>query len=347
MLQVVKSLPKIDLHLHLDGSVKPKTVLELATEQGVALPKSDLSSLKPYLQIEDDCPDLKSYLSKFDLVSQVLHTEKALERVAFELVEQAHSQNCKYIEVRFGPQLHRQKGLSLEVVIGSVIKGLNKGEQTFGVRAKAIACCLRHHSVEVNMEVIEAASSFLNSGLVGVDLAGDEASYPAYLFRSVFKIADKKGLPITIHAGEAAGANNIKDAIHKLGASRIGHGVRLKEDMSLFNEVYSRGIPLEMCPISNIQTKASDSWKEYPIREYFDQGLLVTVNTDNLTVSKTTLTKEYMILAKHFEFTTSELAQLVMNGIEASFLEVSDKKELKNICLQEYKQLEGKISEVI
>lgn len=347
MYELIKRLPKVDLHVHLDGSVKPNTVIELAQTQGINLSVSNVKQLIPLIQVNDNCTDLAQYLTKFDLVSKVLHTSEALERVAFEIVEQAYEDNCKYIEVRFGPQLHCEKGLTVEGVIHSVIKGLKRGESVFGVKANAIACCLRHHTVEQNMLVIKAATGFLNHGLVGVDLAGDEASYPAYLFEDVFKLASKNGLPITIHAGEAGGPENIKVALNNLGAARIGHGVRLRENTELLNKLNLRRIPLEMCPVSNIQTKASLSWDDYPIREYFDLGLNITVNTDNLTVSNTNLTNEYYILKEKFNFSIGELGQLIMNAVDASFLNFREKKKLKSKCLLEYSKIVSVTEQVI
>ncbi|WP_338079295.1 adenosine deaminase [Aquibacillus halophilus] len=345
--KAIKKLPKIDLHLHLDGSVKPGTVLDLAKTQGLILPGNTIDKIRPLLQIDENCNSLKEYLSKFDLVSRVLQTSEAIERVAFELVEQAYSTNCKYIEVRFGPQLHREKGLTVEEVIFSVIKGLKKGERKFGVGANAIACCLRHHAINQNIEVIQASAQFIDGGLAGVDLAGDEASFPAFLFRRIFKFADKKRIPITIHAGEAAGSENIKEAVQHLGATRIGHGVRLREDLHLLDYLSKNKIPLEMCPISNIQTKACSGWDDYPIREYFDLGLMVTVNTDNLTVSNTNLNKEYAMVMEKFNFTFKEIYQLVINSIDAAFISIEEKQLLKKQCKVEYDLISTGEEEVV
>lgn len=346
-MRIIKGLPKVDLHVHLDGSVHPQTVLELAKKQQITLPKTTLIELKPYLEVNDACSDLSEYLNKFNLVAKVLHTKEALERVAYELVARAKEQNYKYIEVRFGPQLHRDNGLSVSEVMESVIKGLTKGELTYRVKARAIACCMRHQSTDMNKEVIRAAGTFLGKGLVGVDLAGDESAYPTHLFRDVFALANQYELPVTIHAGEASGADNIKEAILNLGASRIGHGVRLKDDEKLFKKVVAQQIPLEMCPISNIQTKAADSWETYPIRDYFDQGVKVTVHTDNITVSNTTLSKEFAVLMEHFNFSIVELNQLTMNAIDASFLDYNEKIHLKNSCIEEYKRIDEIIQLVV
>ncbi|HZG87708.1 adenosine deaminase [Paenibacillus sp.] len=335
MVDVTK-LPKVDLHLHLDGSVKPETVVDLAEEAGVELPGTDRDTLSRLMQVKGDCASLQEYLSKFAFVGAFLHSPSALQRIAFELVEQAAEQRCKYVEVRFGPQLHRNRGLSVEEVIQAVVEGLGRGEAAFGVKARGIATCLRSHSDAQNREVIEAAAKFIGGGIVAVDLAGDEASYPAERFADVFAIARRRDIPVTIHAGEAAGPKNIYDAVTKLGAVRIGHGVRLREDEEVYRFIRKRRIPLEMCPVSNIQTKAAPAWHAYPIRDYFDRELHVTVNTDNLTVSDTNLGKEYAMLQQHFDFRPEEIRRLVLNGVDAAFLSDGDKRELRRAIEAEF-----------
>jgi adenosine deaminase len=328
-LHLLSELPKIDLHVHLDGCIKPSTLLKLAEQQGKTLPTKDANRLLPYVQVGEDCNNLTEYLTKFDFVLPFLQTKEALEQVAFEVVEQAAEHRIKYIEVRFAPLLHRQLGLSSADVIHYVIEGLKRGEETYGVKARAIVICMRNHSVAANLEVIDEASRFLDQGLVAVDLAGDETAYPAALFREVFALAGKLGIPVTIHAGEAAGPDNIEEAVLHLGARRIGHGVRLKEDANVFHMIRDQRIPLELCPTSNIQTKAVNGWDDYPIRDYYDQGILFTVNTDNPGVSGTNITKEYQVLTEKFGFTLREITVLILNGVEASFLAPEEKASLK------------------
>ncbi|MEK8132173.1 adenosine deaminase [Paenibacillus filicis] len=336
---LLNQLPKVDLHLHLDGCVKPETALELAREQGIALPVTGEEALRPYMQVTDACGSLKEYLSKFNFTGQFLQTGAALTRVAYEVVEQAADQRCGYIEVRFAPQLHRGQGLSLDDALHFVTEGLKQGEARFKVKARAIVICMRNHPPEVNREVIDAAARYLGRGVVAVDLAGDEASYPAELFRDTFTRARQHGIPVTIHAGEAAGPENIYEAITQLGAVRIGHGVRLQENPEVLDLIRERHVPLELCPISNIQTKAVSGWEAYPIKRYFEQGLLLTINTDNPVVSSTTITREYRTIAEKFQFTLRELAALIMNGVEAAFLQPGEKQQLRVDFTRRFKEL--------
>ncbi|RIX51728.1 adenosine deaminase [Paenibacillus nanensis] len=329
------SLPKVDLHVHLDGSVRPETVIALAKESGESLPVWEPELLLPYMQVQGECSSLVEYLNKFHFVGQFLHTSSALTRVAYELVEQAAENNCRYVEVRFAPQLHRKLGLTVVDTVRAVLEGLGRGERDFGVIARCIAICLRGHSEEMNREVIRAASQHLGRGVVAVDLAGAEAAYPPELYVDLFAMARERKLPITVHAGEAAGAASVRTAVERLGAARIGHGVRMNEDPSLVERIRKERIPLELCPISNLQTKAASSWQAYPIREYFEQGIAVTVNTDNLTVSNTTITKEYRMMHEQLGFSETELTKVVMNGAEAAFLQGTEKKELLSLMEQQ------------
>lgn len=330
----LSTLPKVDLHVHLDGSISAESLIALARFQGIPLPTYDPLELLPYMQIGmQGCNNLAEYLAKFDFVLPFLQTADALAFVATETVRQAAEHGTKYIEVRFAPQLHRKKGLSVDDAIRHVIRGLKLGEYQYGVMARAIAICMRHHGDEANLEVVEAASRFVGRGIVAVDLAGNEAAYPASLFRDVFARAQDYGIPITIHAGEAAGPDNIEEAVERLGASRIGHGVRARDNDGVIQLLRGRRIPLELCPTSNIQTRAVGGWEDYPILEYIEQGLLVTVNTDNPGVSGTNITNEYRVLAERFGFTLQDIGSLILNGVEASFLQEHEKKKLRKDIL--------------
>ncbi|MBB6731651.1 adenosine deaminase [Cohnella zeiphila] len=329
-LHLVKRLPKVDLHLHLDGAVRPETALELARSEGISLPAEDSAGLLPYMQVGDDCGSLADYLAKFDFVLPLLQTRGALERVARELAEWAAGDGCLYVEVRFAPQLHVGKGLTCSDAIDAVLAGLRRAEASSGIVARAIAICMRHHPEERNLAAIEAAAEHFGRGLVAVDLAGDEAGFPASRFRRVFARARELGIPCTIHAGEASGPDSIAEAIDGLGAVRIGHGVRLREDPALLERIRERRIPLEMCPTSNVQTKAVAGWDDHPLRDYRDRGLSVTFHTDNPTVSGTTWSEECVAVAERLGFSLPEIARLMRNAVDVSFLDDAGKRRLRD-----------------
>lgn len=327
MREQIFKMPKIELHLHLDGAIRPETLVDLAQQDGVELPTNQSSELDKYLRVGTECASLGEYLGKFELPLSVMQTKNGLERVAYELCENLAQENVRYFEVRFAPQLHIRKGLTLDEVVAAVLDGLNEGQIEFNLKAGLILCALRHHPSELNLEIAELAGRFKDKGVVAVDLAGDEANYPVEDHQAFFRRAQRLGLHITIHAGEASGAQSIKKAI-ALGAERIGHGVRLFEDGGLLEEVKAANILLEICLKSNYHTKAVASISEHPAKKYFDQGLRISLNTDNPTVSNTTLTEEYLLMVEELGFTLEDLRQMILYAAEAAFLPTSDKLEL-------------------
>lgn len=338
-MDIIKRMPKAELHIHLDGSVRPRTVEEIAQEEGIALPDADPSALPRLLQVQPDCRNLPDYLSKFDLPLRCMQSEKALRRIAFEIVEDAALQGVKYMEVRFAPRLHTAKGLSLEAAIAAVLAGLEKGERSTGTVVRAIVICMRSHEPDANLRVMLAAQAFLGKGVVGLDLAGDEVRFPPGIHRRVFRLAHETGFPITIHAGEAAGPENIRESVVDLCARRIGHGVRLKEDPALLEWMIERRIALEMCVTSNVQTKAASDWESHPVKEYFRQGLVVTLNTDNTTVSGTDLTNEIQHAVDRLAFSLEDIARMTIHAVKASFLEESKKQPLLDRFRSDFRRL--------
>lgn len=326
----IKRFPKIDLHCHLDGSMRPQTLLDLLKEQG----QTDIPSLDEIemrMRVNADCKSLVDYLKRFDLPLLVLQTEEALYQVAKELVFDAAADGVIYLEVRFAPQLHREKGLSLDTIVAAVQRGLADGVAQAGIDTGLLLCCMRHQTVEQGLEVVEVARQFHGNGVVGIDLAGDELSFSPLLHHAVFQKAQAYDIPYTIHAGESAGALSIKEAL-LLGARRIGHGVRLLEDPKLIPYFLQHDIGMELCPTSNLQTKAVPSWDAYPLRRFIDEGLAVTVNTDNRTVSDITLTKEYELLIQHLGLQESDFIRMLENAIRISFAEESVKKRLMGMA---------------
>ena len=321
------AIPKVELHLHLDGSVDPRTILDLAEKGGIELPSRDLDELCTYLQVPEDCQSLGEYLAKFEYPLAIMQNFEALERIAYELCAKKAKEKVRYFEVRYAPQLHTRKGMALDDVVQAVLDGLNEGQIEFNIKAGLIICALRHHPLETNLKIVELAGRFKEKGVLAFDLAGDEARYPIEDHAELFERARALGLHVIAHAGEAAGAESVKKALD-LGAERIGHGVRAEEDPEVLDMVKSRGTLLEVCPRSNLQTKAVKSLKEHPLKRYFDQGIHVSINSDNPTISNTTLVEEYLLIIEELGFTVEEIKKMNLYAAEASFLPAKEKAEL-------------------
>jgi len=339
-LEDFRRLPKTDLHVHLDGSLRPSTILELAEQQKVKLPADTLEGLLPHVQVGDDCKSLVEYLKAFDVTLSVMQTYDSLVRTAFELAEDAALENVKYLEVRFGPMLHQQKGLSLTAIVQAVLEGLAEARHKYGIRTGVIICGIRHISPEMSMRMADLTVAFKNKGVVGFDLAGAEENFPAKKHREAFDRVRMNNINTTLHAGEAFGPESIHQALHHCGTHRIGHGVRLIEDGDLLNYVNDHRIPLELCPSSNVQTKAVKHFSDHPIRLFYDLGLRVTVNTDNRLVTGTTVSQEYLHLHEQLGFTLDEVKDLILMGFKSAFLPYAVKRTLLGQVLQELKDFQ-------
>ncbi len=327
---LIERLPKTDLHVHLDGSLRPETIHELAQRDKVELPfENSVDQIRRYFT--EDLPerDLVAYLERFDVTTAVMQTEEALERIAFELVEDAARENVWYMEVRYAPILSTKRGLSPRQVVDAVNRGLRRGRERYPrTQAYQIICGLRHFEPERAMRMAMLAVEYKGRGVLAFDLAGAEKDNPAKRFREAFYLVRHANLNVTVHAGEAYGPESIHQAIHWAGADRIGHGVRLGEDQDLLDYVRDHRIPLEMCPTSNVQTGAVPSIDRHPIRDYFDRGLRVTVNTDNRLMSGTTMTDELVLCSERLSFSLDEIKSLVLAGFKSAFLRYPDRKTL-------------------
>lgn len=310
---------KVELHCHLDGSLNLAFVDEMLRLQGMEYEREELQKR---LEAPPECGSLKEYLERFDLPLLCLQTKEGLIRGAYELVRDVSAEGVKYIEVRFAPMLSTAKGLSCEEVIRSVVEGLKKGEKEYGVFAQAIVCAMRHHSLEQNMEMLYHAKKFFDKGVCALDLAGDEAAFPTRQFRELFAKAKEWGIPFTIHSGECGSVENVREAI-KLGAKRLGHGIALEKSAELRRVCKEKQIGIEMCPTSNLQTKAVKDWKQYPLEQFLKEGLMVSIHTDNRTVSGTTLQKEESY------FSQEVIRQCTLNAIETAFTTEEIKNELR------------------
>ncbi|MGI8617492.1 MAG: adenosine deaminase [Gemmatimonadaceae bacterium] len=341
--EILRRLPKAELHCHLDGSVRPGTLAELAGECGVHLPSSAPDDVAEMMCVTD-AATLEEYLTRFEYTIAVMQTEAALERIAYELVQDAHADGVRYIEVRNAPLLNTKEGLTPEAVLDATVRGLERGQKEFGVIARFILCALRNLSPESSLEQARLAVAHKDRGVVAFDLAGGELGNPASHHAAAFRYARENDLAVTVHAGEGDGADSIRQAIHDCGANRIGHGTRLFEDPSLEQYVNDRRIALEMCPTSNVQTRASRSYAEHPFRDYFAKGLNVTLNTDNRLMSGTTLTDEYMHAAAEMDFTVSDLSLVALNGFAAAFLPWEDRLRLIDSVRGEIDMIEEAVS---
>lgn len=316
----------IDLHLHLDGSMSPELVVKLAKEQNIKLPTNNSDELKNYLTVPKDCESLNDYLKCFDLPLSVLQTKEAISEAVYDLQKRLKSQGLIYAEIRFAPQLHKQKGLTQSEVVEAAIDGLNRSD----FKANLILCCMRGDTNEnENLETVYVAKNYLNKGVCAVDLAGAEALFKTQNFKNVFSEAKKLDVPFTIHAGEADGPESIKTAIN-FGAKRIGHGVYGILDKELLKELISKQIPLEICPTSNFQTKAMADLEKYPVKKFLDMGVKVTINTDNMTVSNVNIFDEYKFLKKNFKMTNQDIEKMINNAIDVAFISEKEKAKLRS-----------------
>src|SRR2546429_2183393 len=263
------AIPKAELHLHLDGSVRPQTVLELAKENGVPLPTEDVAKLPDFLEANDNTASLVEYITFFELPIAVLQTVPALERATYELCEDLSKDNVRYAEIRYGPWLHTQQGLSLTDVIRAVLAGWSAGRKAFGVEGGIIVTALRDMPPAQNLSLAQVAGRFVSDSVIGFDLAGDEAGHPPILHEDAFRMARSMGLNLTIHAGEAAGPESVRQAI-AMGARRLGHGVRAQEDTDVMATIRELGIQLDMAPTSNAQTKAVGRLEDHPVRHIYE-----------------------------------------------------------------------------
>jgi len=323
----VRATPKAELHVHLDGSLRPGTIVELAEEFDVALPTRDADVLADLLYVQDT-EDLESYLARFELTLSVMQRTAALERVAYELCADAAAENVRYMEIRYSPILHTAAGLPLPETVDAPLRGMRRAEEELGIRSNLIICGIRNMDPDVSRDLADLTIAYKDRGVVAFDLAGAEYNYPAKKHKDAFYRVRNANIGATIHAGEAYGPESIHQAIHYCGAQRIGHGTRLFEDRDLMTYVNDFRIPLEICLTSNVQTGAVPDYASHPVREYFDLGIVVSLHTDNRLMSRTTVTEEYVRAWKHLDFTPAELAEMIRHGFRSAFLHHREKEAL-------------------
>lgn len=324
--EVFQALPKTDLHVHLDGSLRLSTILELAKEEGISLPADTEDGLRKAIGCGNNFGSLVEYLRGFEITLKVMQTEAALERIAFELAEDAHQENVRYMEVRYAPMLHTQRGLKLTKVVEAVLNGLSRARETYGIKCNVIICGIRNISTESSYEMAELAVAYKGRGVVGFDLAGAEADFPAAHHKRAFQLVRDNNINCTIHAGEAYGPESIAQAIHVCGAHRIGHGCRLRESGDLLHYINDHRIPLECCPSSNVQTQAVETLETHPLKLYFDLGLRVTINTDNRLITDTSVSKELYLVHTKMGVPFKEIKSMIVAGFKSAFRPFHEKQ---------------------
>ena len=318
----------VDLHLHLDGSLSAKAIIEVAKKEGINLPTFDEKELNKYLMVPENCQSLNEYLERFSLPNLVLQSKQGLEICTLDLLERLAKDGLKYVEIRMAPQLSTDKGLLQEEVVETLIKTCKIAEKSH-IFSNLILCMMRGNDTkEKNLETIRVAKKFLGKGVVAMDLAGAEGLFPNEMFDEEFNLIHELNIPLTIHAGEASGASSVASAL-KYHAVRIGHGIHSAEDENVLQELKDKNIYLEVCPKSNLDTKTISKYEDLPLKAFINKGIKVSINTDDMTVSNTTLKQEYETLSK-MGFNEKELQEFAKNSIEASFTDQKTKDYLLN-----------------
>jgi adenosine deaminase len=331
--KLIRTLPKVLLHDHLDGGLRPQTVIELARDSGYKkLPSKDAGELGEWFHRGAQRGSLSLYLEGFAHTCGVMQTEEALERVAYEMMEDMKNDGVVYVETRFAPVFHTEKGLHWEEIVKAVLKGLERGKKDFRVEYGLIICAMRN--MKLSQEMAELAVDFRERGVVGFDLAGEEGGFPPKKHVDAFHYIQRENFNITVHAGEAFGKESIWQAIQWCGAHRIGHATRLVEDMKISDtkprQVLSMGylaqyvldkrIPLEICLTSNVDTGAVKSIEEHPFGIYYRYKFRISLNTDDRLMSNTTMTKEFKLAHDVFGLTLHDIEKLSINAMKSAFI---------------------------
>ncbi len=326
----MNQIPLIDLHLHIDGSVSVASARQLATMQGIGIPDSE-EEVRALLEAGEDCRDLNEFLEKFEFPCSLLQTVEGLRLATKNLLLELKQDGVVYAELRFAPQKHTDKGLTQEEAVRAVLAGMQDLEQNAAqdtISSNLILCCMRGNDTdEANLETLRVAEQYLGKGVCAIDLAGAEALFSTGDYADLFSLARAKNIPFTIHAGEAAGAGSIEQALN-FGCSRLGHGVRCVESKELMERIAKEQIPLELCPTSNLNTCVFAQLADYPLRKLIDAGVLVTINTDDMAVCGTNLRREFEKLEEEFALSRAEIQKLCENAIKASFAEKTQKESL-------------------
>lgn len=324
-LQILKDLPKVNLHTHLEGSVRPRTFLDLAENQNIKL-NFNPTNLDEQFQVTGDETSLLDYLEKIFVNYQILKEPEALHRTAYEAAEDAHRDGVIYFELRAGPLTHVTSRMSLEACLESMLDGLEAAERDFGIISRLIVAALRSHTPQDNLQLAQTALKYQDQGVVGFDLAGDEAGYSAELHRDAFLAVRKSDLGLTVHAGEAGSHENVFYAVQELEADRIGHGIKSIESQEVVDLLVERQVMLEICPTSNVHTQTVSSIESHPVKQFFIAGVPISIGDDDPITSRTRVSNELTILNQIHGFTIEDIRQVQIKSLQHSFLKDQDLK---------------------
>jgi adenosine deaminase len=340
LAKFILEIPKVELHLHLEGAIPLETLFGFIQRQGDNKLIKSLEDLKKRLVYSNFAQFIKIWLWKNSFITEY----KDFEELVYQVLQSLSQQNVKYVETFYSPRdfTLRNKKLSVCGITESLIKGKKKAFDDFGIRSELIVDVVRDCGPHMGMDLIKELSGYLGRGLIGIGLGGNEKLFPAGLFAKVYQEARDRGFRLTAHAGEAAGAKSIWATLNELEAERIGHGLRAYEDPQLINYLCEKQIPLEMCVVSNIKTQVCKSFKEHPVRNYFKKGLMVTINSDDPTMFDTSITNEYLVLIQKFGFSLEEIRKINLNSIEASFMPDKEKDLMRGNFNKEWEELISK-----
>ena len=322
-MSTINEVAKTELHCHLDGSVSIELIQQLAREQHVSINLEDI-------QVDQNCESLDDYLKSFDTILKVLQTKDSLEKAVVDVARQAHHDNIKYIEIRFAPLFHTDKGLNIEQILEAVNNGAIEAEHTYDIKVNLLICGMRHHDNQTNIDLFKSVDQLNtnNRHIVGFDFAGPEEAFPTKVIQEAIQHSTDSGHYLTLHAGECGCIHNIIEGI-ELGARRIGHGVAAIQDNQALSYIKQHNALLEICPTSNLQTKAIQSVEELNIRKLIEQGIPFNINTDNRTVSNTNLNQEYQLLYNHQLLSIAEMKDINIKAIDHAFISDIEKEQLK------------------
>ena len=338
-LDAIHALPKVELHVHILGSIRPETLLSIIRDDDVKTPYATVEEIIKRFEYTDFVNFLRTYMEIVDYITD----ERHFEQITYEMLENCAKSNVHYVEASFSPPDHKAKGLDFDKMLDSINRGILRAKKDFGVETNIRVDTCRSSTFDEAMEILDHIEKKPDN-IITLDLGGDEKRWPPRPFAEHYKRATTLGLHRVAHAGEAAGPESIWDAIHSLDVERIGHGVTAQQDPDLIEYLKREQIAIEMCPVSNLRTGVVSSISEHPIREFFDKGLLVTVNSDDPSLFHTNMNNEYEQIHKHLGFSLKELFQISLNGIQTTFIDESAKFELVQRFTEELTEIESQVS---